>query len=492
MDTAMNQFRLYRRGNGIFYIENKQTRSQESLKTRDRDGAERLLNARNEAHLQPQINRNIAQAYLSACDPESTTRTWRHVMDALVATKNGSNKERYKTAVKDKAFDVIRELVLVETKPEDLLKCLLADGQKISTNYYLRRFHNFAFEMQWLLRPVLTKKTWPKIKHPKKRAITFDGYQKIIDREKNPERKLFYQLLWHLGGSQTDVACLRAENIDRENRVICYERAKLDEMDGQLPALISFGDEVAEILEQLPKEGLLFPYLASVDCKHRATEFKQRCSGLGIEGVTMHSFRYAWAERARRAGMPERYAAEALGHNSKAIHRAYAKGAQVKVPALENYEKLIAEGKLLNSITQSSKWRTKTRPRRRPRRSACNEACQAASLNGAAPLLGKGTSLTFFPPRRTASEALAMASRSSARSCTSLRKNVLTQFAGGLPRGFNIFCLMSLGMSCSSNPKSQAACCAVTRAGKFRRFKKCLWCSFIYKNAWRVRQETSS
>ncbi len=36
---------------------------------------------------------------------------------------------------------------------------------------------------------------------------------------------------------------------------------------------------------------------------------------------------------------PERFAQEALGHNSKAVHRAYAKRALVKIPSLEEYEK---------------------------------------------------------------------------------------------------------------------------------------------------------
>jgi hypothetical protein len=36
--------------------------------------------------------------------------------------------------------------------------------------------------------------------------------------------------------------------------------------------------------------------------------------------------------------MPERYAQEALGHNSKAVHRAYAKNALMKIPSLEEYE----------------------------------------------------------------------------------------------------------------------------------------------------------
>jgi hypothetical protein len=40
--------------------------------------------------------------------------------------------------------------------------------------------------------------------------------------------------------------------------------------------------------------------------------------------------------------MPERFAQAALGHNSKAIHRAYAKKAVIIVPSLEDYEKRAA------------------------------------------------------------------------------------------------------------------------------------------------------
>ena len=47
----------------------------------------------------------------------------------------------------------------------------------------------------------------------------------------------------------------------------------------------------------------------------------------------------AWAERAKTCGMPERFAQEALGHNSKAVHRAYAKRALMRIPSLEDYEK---------------------------------------------------------------------------------------------------------------------------------------------------------
>jgi hypothetical protein len=39
---------------------------------------------------------------------------------------------------------------------------------------------------------------------------------------------------------------------------------------------------------------------------------------------------------------PERFAQAALGHNSKAVHRAYAKKAMVVIPTLEDYERKLA------------------------------------------------------------------------------------------------------------------------------------------------------
>jgi integrase len=55
--------------------------------------------------------------------------------------------------------------------------------------------------------------------------------------------------------------------------------------------------------------------------------------------VSLHSYRYAWAERALKCGYPERFAQQALGHNSKAVHRAYSKHAEVTVPSLDDWER---------------------------------------------------------------------------------------------------------------------------------------------------------
>ena len=109
--------------------------------------------------------------------------------------------------------------------------------------------------------------------------------------------------------------------------------------NNQSPVLVHLGSEALNLLKDLPSEGPLFPYLSSVRAGDRTTEFGQRCRQLGITGVTLHSYRYAWAERAKTAGMPERFAMENLGHNSKAVHRAYTKRALVKIPSLEEYER---------------------------------------------------------------------------------------------------------------------------------------------------------
>jgi len=212
----------------------------------------------------------------------------------------------------------------------------------VSTNVHLRKLHNFCLSMNWLPWPIIPKRLWPEVRFRPKRAITIEEHHLIIEREKNPERRDFYDLCWHVGGSQTDVANLTAEDIDWPNQTIAYARRKTGSL-----AMLRFGSEIGEILRRLPISGPLFPYLRTVRAGDRATEFKQRCDGLGIKGVSLHSYRYAWAERAKQCGYPERFAQEALGHNSKAVHRAYAKKAQVTLPPLEEYEKRSSQSKVI-------------------------------------------------------------------------------------------------------------------------------------------------
>src|SRR5208283_4294363 len=337
MKNDMKQrYHVFLRPWGVYYYEDLTTGKQGTLKTRDKDEAYRLVAAKNENEEAPAFSLHLARVYWKAGDPTGATRTWQHVMDEIPKLKEGETRHRWLTAIKDAAFDSIRNLVVLETQAEHFLKVL--ETGSVSTNIYLRRVHNFALDMNWLPWPVLPKKRWPAIKFKEKRGITLAEHQAIVARELNPERKAFYQLAWHLGAAQSDIAFLEAENIDWEHNVISFARKKTGSI-----AIMRFDEETAEILRSLPSEGPLFEYLRTVRAGDRATEFHQRCVGLKIKGVTLHSYRYAWAERAKTAGYPERFAMEHLGQNSKAVHRAYSRKAKVELPSLGEYERQRAQ-----------------------------------------------------------------------------------------------------------------------------------------------------
>ena len=327
------RYRLICRGSrsGKFYCVDTVTGKRTSLHTANQDDAQQIVEAKNNSQRQPVLNLQIAKAYLAGSDNGITTRTWQHAMEALTNTKQDANKERWQRVSKDRALLPLLPQIIIETKGEALSNAI--QNGTVSTNVFLRRLHNFCVDMNWLPWPLIPKRQWPAVRYKDKRAITLDEHQRIIAAEKNPERKTFYQLCWHLGGSQGDIALLKGEDVDWTNTTVSFFRRKTG-----VPVIVNLGNEALNLLKDLPAEGLLFPYLASVRAGDRATEFASRCRQLGIKGVTLHSYCYSWAERANIAGYPERFAMANLGHNNKAVHRSYAKRAQVKIPSLEDYE----------------------------------------------------------------------------------------------------------------------------------------------------------
>jgi integrase len=327
------RYRLIYRGERgrQFYCVDSETGRRFSLKTKDRDAAEQIVLAKNQSLRQPTLNLQIAKAYLAGTDNGVATRTWQNALESLTNTKQGENQIRWRIAARDKSLAPLLPRVIIETPGEALLNAMQAGS--VSTNVFLRRLHNFCVDMNWLPWPLIPKRQWPAVKFKDKRAITLDEHQRIIAAEVNPERKRLYQLCWHLGASQGDIANLKGEDVDWTNGTVSFTRKKTG-----VPVLIHLGHEALNLFKDLPGEGVLFPYLSRLRAGDRATEFGSRCRQLGIAGVTLHSYRYAWAERAKTVGYPERFAQEALGHNSKAVHRAYAKRALMKLPSLEEYE----------------------------------------------------------------------------------------------------------------------------------------------------------
>jgi integrase len=332
-----NRYRLFRRGS-VYYAHDGDTGKQQSLETASKPEAQRLLNARNEAATSPLLNLSLAKAYLAAHDPKLVTRIWSDVMADLATHGRESSRARCKQEMASKPFNLIRNKKLVETTADDLESVMAAGGA--ATNNYLRRVHNLALGMGWLAWPILPPKRWPRIEPKPKRGITEAEHQRIVAAETNRERRLYYELLWELGGAQSDMAALTADNVDWRERTVAYHRQKLKKQNA--PACLSIGARLEAILRQLPAQGPLFPQISkATSASDRAAEFRRRCRLLGISGVSLHSYRYAWAERAKQAGYPERWAQAALGHASRAVHEAYAKSARIACPPLEDYESKI-------------------------------------------------------------------------------------------------------------------------------------------------------
>jgi hypothetical protein len=341
-----NHYRMFLRGN-VFYAHDSETGKQTSLRTRDRRKADRLLLAKNEADEQPLMNLAMARTYLAAHDPKLVTRTWADVIEIFSDNGRGTTRERCQRAFSSAPFNFIRNKALVETTSEDFLNVLRCGGN--STNNYLRGLHNLAINLGWLAWPILAKTAWPKIRKKKRRAITAEEHRRIIEGERHAERRLYYEFLWETGGSQSDIAKLSDANVDAVNGVLFFQRMKLAE-DFE-PARIRIGKRLRELLALAPKTGYFFPTIRKTQARWRSSEFWRRCQLLNIHGVSLHSYRYAWAERAKECGYPERFAMSNLGHNSPAIHRAYAKRAKVVCPPLEDYEVVAPKPSLPAALT---------------------------------------------------------------------------------------------------------------------------------------------
>ncbi|MHC1763420.1 MAG: tyrosine-type recombinase/integrase [Verrucomicrobiia bacterium] len=323
------RFWLFKRGK-TFYVQDSATGEQKSLGTKDRGEANRLLELKRQSQADPGFRQLLLRTCLGS-DSMLATRTWQAVMDQMIEHGKESTQARCSRAVESKWFDRIRKTRLIETTAEQFLAVL--NSCPCSINHYLRRLHNLALGLGWLPFPVLPPKLWPKPRFGEKRAITRAEHERILAAEKNRERNLFYQLLWEIGAAQSDAASLKAEQIDWSTRVLSFQRMKTGTW-----SYVVIGKGLERILTELPREGPLFPSLAAVTANDRAAEFYRRCKLLEIKGISLHSYRYSWAERAKQSGYPERFAQEALGHDSKAVHRAYARRARTEVPPLDEFE----------------------------------------------------------------------------------------------------------------------------------------------------------
>ena len=277
------------------------------------------------------VAREAAIRVLEVTDEKFVQRTWEQVIADVVDCPNETTKERRLREFRAERYDRIRGLRLLNTHWEDFKRVIKKGG--VATNLHLKLLHNRALERGWLSKPLIERRSWPKPEKSVKRAITLTEHTRIIEGEGNTERRLFYEILWYSGMSQSDAAKLMSENINLAKNALHYERSKT-----RVLAVMKVPRAMLEILSQLPSSGHLFPSISKSSANARAAEFNRRCRLLGIRGISLHSYRYAWTERAAEKGYPLRHAMTALGHTSKAVHLAYAKNASFLPPAMEDYQ----------------------------------------------------------------------------------------------------------------------------------------------------------
>jgi len=325
-----DRYRLVRRGNQ-FYAVDRHNLSRQSLNTDDERSARRILAAKNESAQQTNLNLALGRTYLSAHDPVIIKRTWQDVMTVFCERGKEQSIARRQRAVKGAAFVFLKNKRLVETTADDFRRVLAMGGSAV--NLFLRCLHNLALGLGWIPAAIIPSKLWPEPETKQRRGITVEEHNRILQSEQNLERHHYYQFLWEIGAAQSDAAMMSTDNIDWQNRVLTYQRQKTGEW-----SCIQIGARLEELLKCLPQKGRLFPRISQLTAAHRSSEFCRRCRVAKITGVSLHSYRYAWAQRARACGYPLRWAQNSLGHNSKAVHLAYARGVVPICPSLEVYE----------------------------------------------------------------------------------------------------------------------------------------------------------
>jgi hypothetical protein len=274
--TMSDRYRLFKRSK-IYYAQDNLSGRQESLRTRYPREAQRLLEAKNDAVKAPHLGLALAKAYLTALDPQMDKRTWSNVMEHFQGNGKESTRIRCERACQSKPFDLIRHKLLIETTSEDFLHVMKTGGA--SVNHYLRRLHNLAIGLGWMVCPILPSKFWPKIQPTPKRAITLEEHRRIVAAEQNVERRLYYELLWETGAAQSDAVALSSDNLDRETGTLIYARRKTGQH-----ATLQIGAALERVLKQLPTQGPFFPRLSVLNATDRSAEFSRRCKVVGTPG----------------------------------------------------------------------------------------------------------------------------------------------------------------------------------------------------------------
>lgn len=120
-----NRYWLMNR-DGTYYAKDSQTGKRESLGTKSKVQAQRLIVAKNEVIRNPALNLQLGKVYLAGHDPKLTGRTWSEVMDQLASHGKDQSQKRFRQEMDSEPFGLIRHKKIVETTGDDLRAVLQA------------------------------------------------------------------------------------------------------------------------------------------------------------------------------------------------------------------------------------------------------------------------------------------------------------------------------------------------------------------------------
>ena len=161
---------------GVFYVQDKLSGKQRSLKTRDAAAARRMFAGKNQATEQPQMNMAMAKVYLSCKSEEMLARTWDDVMKDMEQAYHGPTLARWQRQMKCVPFQALRKLPLLHSESSHFLAVLRHPRAGTSTHKWLRILHNRALDLGWILAPVMARRIWPKLRTQKTKAITAEQH----------------------------------------------------------------------------------------------------------------------------------------------------------------------------------------------------------------------------------------------------------------------------------------------------------------------------
>jgi hypothetical protein len=317
-----------------------------SLRTKDKDQAELLFARKYGADVLPEENRKhleLGKAHLNLVDPGLTKHTWGDLYKSWANQKHlkSGTKERRRVEVTRGIFPLIKDKLLCDSTVQPLVMAW-RENLGIYARETLRLIQNHGISLGWLMMPAI-KPIHTKVyqcERRQNRAITQDEHDLILERLIDGANKVYpitrmthgfekhdyYQFLYLTGAAQSDGANMLASNINWRTKELVFHRQKTKER-----CAIAIAGALETLLRSLPKEGHLFPNMAAKTQNRRSQDFRMVRIALGLEGISLHSYRYWMAELFAKAGRPIRDAQIALGHSSKAVATAYAKHAKIAV-----------------------------------------------------------------------------------------------------------------------------------------------------------------